>query len=116
MVSHLDLPVVADMEAMFQQAVTDLGPLWNPTEMSEHRECLDTLERVCPGCVLRWDEPTPDDVSRMPINIDATLVGEESNPTTLLLMAHICAALDSGQNGCSGCKSRRCSEAVSSMA
>ena len=96
MVSHLDLPVVADMEAMFQQAVTDLGPLWNPTEMSEHRECLDTLERVCPGCVLRWDEPTPDDVSRMPINIDATLVGEESNPTTLLLMAHICAALDSG--------------------
>ena len=45
--------------------------------------------------MLRWEEPTPDDVSRMPTNIDATLVGEESNPTTLLLMAHICAALDS---------------------
>ena len=29
-------------------------------------------------------------------NIEATLVGEEANPTTLLLMAHICAALDSG--------------------
>ena len=94
-VAHLDLPVIADMEAMFQLAVTELGPLWNPTEMSAHRECLDILERVCPGCVLRWDEPTPDDVSRMPTNIDATLVGEESNPTTLLLMAHICAALDS---------------------
>ena len=95
-VSHLDLPVIADMEAMFQLAVTDLGPLWNPTEMSAHRECLDILARVCPGCVLRWDEPTPDDVSRMPNNIDATLVGEEANPTTLHLMAHICAALDSG--------------------
>ena len=94
-VSHLDLPVIADMEAMFQLAVTDLGPLWNPKEMSAHRECLDILERVCPGCVLRWAEPTPDDMSRLPTNIDATLVGEESNPTTLLLLAHICAALDS---------------------
>ena len=64
--------------------------------MSAHRECLDILARVCPGCILRWDEPTPDDVSRMPNNIDATLVGEEANPTTLHLMAHICAALDSG--------------------
>ena len=63
--------------------------------MSANRECLDILARVCPGCALRWDEPTPDDVSRMPTNIDATLVREESNPTTLLLMAHICAALDS---------------------
>ena len=95
-VSHLDLPVIADMEAMFQLAVTDLGPLWNPTEMSAHRECLDILARVCPGCALRWDEPTSDDVSRMPNNINATLVGEEANPTTLHLMAHICAALDSG--------------------
>ena len=73
-----------------------MGPLWNPTEMSAHRECLDILARVCPGCTLRWDVPTSDDVSRMPNNIDATLVGEEANPTTLLLMAHICAALDSG--------------------
>ena len=37
-VSHLDLPVIADMEAIFQLAVTDLGPLWNPTEMAAHRE------------------------------------------------------------------------------
>ena len=37
---------------MFQLAVTDLGPLWNPTEMSAHRECLDILARVCPGGVL----------------------------------------------------------------
>ena len=96
MVSHLDLPVIADLEAMFQLAVTELGPLWNPTEMSAHRECLDILERVCPGCTLRWGEPTSDDVSRMPNNIDAILVGEEANPTTLHLLAHICAALDSG--------------------
>ena len=83
-VSHLDLPVIADMEAMFQ-LVTDLDPLWNPTEMSAHRECLDILARVCPDCTLRWDVPTSDDVSRVPNNIEATL-------------------------------SRRCSEAVSSMA
>ena len=94
MVSHLDLPVVADLEAMFQLAINDLGPLWNPTEMSAHRECLDLLTRVCPDCTLRWDEPTADDVARMP-NIDATIVGEEVNPTTLHLLAHICAALDS---------------------
>ena len=61
-VSQLDLPVVADMKAMFQLAVTDLGPLWHPTEMSAHRECLDILGRVCPDCTLRWDEPTADDV------------------------------------------------------
>ena len=79
-VAHLDRPVIADMEAMFQLAVTELGPLWNPTEMSAHRECLDILTRVCPGCVLRWDGPTPDDASRMPTNIDATLVGENPNP------------------------------------
>ena len=95
MVSHLDLPVVADLETMFQLAVTDLGPLWNPTEMSAHRECLDLLARVCPDCTLRWDEPTADDVARMPNNIEATIVGEEVNPTTLHLLAHICAALDS---------------------
>ena len=44
---------------------------------------------------LRWDEPTADDVARMPNSIDATVVGEEVNPTTLHLLAHICAALDS---------------------
>ena len=70
-------------------------PLWNLKEMTAHRECLDILERVCPGCVLRWAEPTTDDMSRLPTNIDAALVGEEANPTTLLLLAHICAALDS---------------------
>ena len=48
-VSHLDLPVIADMETMFQLAVTDLGPLWNSTEMSAHCECLDILTRICPG-------------------------------------------------------------------
>ena len=37
MVLHLDLPVVAELETMFQLAVADLGPLWNPTEMSVHR-------------------------------------------------------------------------------
>ena len=63
-VSHLDLPVIADMEAMFQLAVTDLGPLWNPTEMAAHRGCLDILARVCPGCTLRWEVPTSDDVCR----------------------------------------------------
>ena len=63
--------------------------------MSAHRECLDLLARVCPDCTLRWDEPTADDVARMPNNIDATIVGEEVNPTTLHLLAHICAALDS---------------------
>ena len=94
-VSHLDLPVIADMEAMFQLAVPDLGPLWNLKEMTAHRECLDILERVCPGCVLRWAEPTTDDMSRLPTHSDAALVGEEANPTTLLLLAHICAALDS---------------------
>ena len=31
----------------------------------------------------------------MPDNVKATLVGEEANSTLLLLMAHICAALDS---------------------
>ena len=82
MVSHLDLPVVADLETMFQLAVTDLGSLWNPTEMSAYRECLDLLARVCPDCTLRWDEPTADDVARMPNNIEATIVGEEVNPTT----------------------------------
>ena len=80
---------------MFQLAVTELGPLWNPTEMSAHRECLDLLARVCPDCTLRWDEPTADDVARLPNNIEATIVGEEVNPTTLHLLAHICAALDS---------------------
>ena len=95
MVSQLDLPVVADMETMFQLAVTDLGPLWNPTEMSAHRECLDILACVCPDCTLRWDEPTADDVARLPNNIEATIVGEVVNPTTLHLLAHICAALDS---------------------
>ena len=83
------------METMFQLAVTDLGPLWNPTEMSAHRECLDILARVCPDCRLRWDEPTADDVVRLPNNTEATIVGEKVNPTTLHLLAHICAALDS---------------------
>ena len=95
MVSHLDLPVIADMKAMFQLAVPDLGPLWNLKEQTAHRECLETLERVCPGCVLRWTEPTKDDLSRLPPHSDVALVGEEANPTTLLLLAHICAALDS---------------------
>ena len=53
MVLHLDLPVVADLETMFQLAVADLGPLWNPTEMSVHCECLDLLARVCSDCTLR---------------------------------------------------------------
>ena len=91
MVSHLDLPVVADLETMFQLAVTDLGPLWNPTEMSAHRECLDLLARVCPDCTLRWNKPTADDVARLPNNIEATIVGKEVNPTTLHLLAHICS-------------------------
>ena len=95
-------PVVADLEAMFQLAVPDLGPLWNPTEMSDHRACLDLLTRVCPDCTLRWDVPTADDVARMPTNVDSTIVGEEVNPTTLHLLAHICAALDSVQSGCNG--------------
>ena len=95
MVSHLDLPVVADLETMFQLAVTDLGPLWNSTEMSAHCECLDLLARVCPNCTLRWDKSTADNVAQMPNNIKATIVGEEVNPTTLHLLAHICAALDS---------------------
>ena len=95
LVSHLDLAVVADLEAMFQLAVPELGPLWNPTEMSEHRACLDLLTRVCPDCKLRWDAPTADDVARLPTNIESTIVGEEVHPTTLHLLAHICAALDS---------------------
>ena len=33
----------------------------------------------------------------MPNNIEATIVGEEVNPTTLHLLAHICAALDSAR-------------------
>ena len=66
MVSHLDLPVVADLKTMFQLAVTDLGSLWNPTEMSAHCECLDLLARVCSDCTLRWDEPTADDAARLP--------------------------------------------------
>ena len=66
------------------EELSDLGSLWNSTKISAHRECLDILERVRPGRVLRWAKPTPDDVSRMPTNIDATLVGEESNPTTAL--------------------------------
>ena len=85
---------------------------------------LDLLARVCSNCTLRWDEPTADDVARLPNNIEATIVGEEVNPTTLLLactqtkpqmqrpghtgrkalakkkkttllLAYICAALDS---------------------
>ena len=63
-ISHLDLPV-AYTNAMFQLAVPDLGLFWNFKEQTahrgtEHRECLETLERVCPGCMLRWTEPTKD--------------------------------------------------------
>ena len=94
-VSHLELPVVANLDAMFQLAVPDLGPLWNPTEISDHRACLDLPTRVCPDCTLRWNVPTADDVAQMPTNVDATIVGEEVNPTTLHLLAYICAALDS---------------------
>ena len=95
MVSHLNLPVIADMDAMFQLPVPEVGPLWNLKEKTAHRECLEILERVCPGCVLRWAEPTKDDLSRLPTHSDAALVGEEANPITLLLLARICAALDS---------------------
>ena len=84
-VSHLDLPVIADMEAMFQLAVTELGSLWNPTEMAAHRECLDILARVCPGCLLRWKVPTSDDVLRMPNNVKATLVGDTRSPISALI-------------------------------
>ena len=58
--------------------------------MSAHRECLDLLARVCPDCTLRWDEPTADDVARLPKNIEATIVGEEVNPTTPAGL-HLCS-------------------------
>ena len=58
MLSHLDLPVSTDMDAMFKLAVPDLGPLWNLQEQAAHRECLEMLEQICPGCALRWTEPT----------------------------------------------------------
>ena len=44
--SHLDLPVIADMEAMFQLAVTDLGPLSNPYTDVGASGMLGSL-RVC---------------------------------------------------------------------
>ena len=64
-------------------------------QMLAHCECLDLLARVCPDCTLRWNEPTADDVAQLPNNIEATIVGQEVTPTTLYLLAHICAALDS---------------------
>ena len=44
MVFHLDLPVIADINAMFQLAVPNLGPLWNLKKQTAHRECLETWE------------------------------------------------------------------------